>query len=111
MEGPAMKDTTKRLEAEWELFSKNTDAVALDDLVTDEIAPLFKSLAELIRLGVRFDPDFVARMDAMHKELVAMDPDGEMDGCDEAFIDDGFGSRVPTVDMGTAFKLTISEDG
>jgi hypothetical protein len=73
----------RHLEAAWQRFSEDFDAARAETLEAEELAPLFAAFSRLRRLGVRFDPRFIARMDALKGEAEDLNVDGDADASDE----------------------------
>jgi hypothetical protein len=72
-----------RLETAWRRFSDDVEAATAEELPAEELAPLFTAFAKLRQLGVRFDPRFIARMEALQADAVRLDVDGDLDTSDE----------------------------
>jgi hypothetical protein len=73
----------RRLESAWQRFSEDFEAVSADEFPAEELAPLFTAFAGLQRLGVRFDPRFIAKMDYLRRDMAYLNVDGDADTSDD----------------------------
>lgn len=94
----AIEAFAKRLQSEWERFSRIVDAIREDELPAEEISPVFAAFDELRQLGVRFDPTFILRMNSLRRQVALQDVDGLDDMHDEYLGDDGSGYRASFAD-------------
>ena len=72
----------------WDEFELAIDGAIGEDLPVEELAPIFHQFEQLVRIGVKFDPEFVLRMQFVKAAAVVANPDSE-DEHDTDGDDDG----------------------
>ena len=79
------------LARQWDRFDQLTGAINehADAPAAEDVAPAYAAYRRLLRLGVRFSPEFTEFMQSLRTLLIKVDADGHSDRSDEEEGPDG----------------------